>query len=280
MSALTGTWYSARLAFDDAAVARVEHAVLEQRQAHAPHDAALQLAARRLRVEQPADAVGRDDARHADDRRARAIDAHFGEHRAERMQRVSLACVAGLRLRGGFDRRSPLRPASAASGFAPVALIAREQPSAVDRHASAACRAAATADRRSPARSACRAAAGTPPARRAPTLAAVIEPPETGACGSVVSPSSKRTCSTRHAERLGGDLRHHRVGAGADILRCPIARATVPSGCSARAPTRPCGAPDRSPSPCPSRRARPPSRIERGRRHCAASSRSAPPPAR
>ena len=55
-----------------------------------------------------------------------------------------------------------------------------------------------------------------------PTLATVIEPPDTGACGKVLSPSSNWTTLDRHAQRIGGDLRHHRIGAGAKVLRADL----------------------------------------------------------
>ena len=44
-----------------------------------------------------------------------------------------------------------------------------------------------------------------------------IEPPATIAGGSALSPISTRTCSDRHAERVGGDLRERRARAGADV---------------------------------------------------------------
>ena len=53
-----------------------------------------------------------------------------------------------------------------------------------------------------------------------PTDAVVIDPHEFDANGSrSVSPSTVRTSSILRAEHLGGDLRHHRARAGAEVLR-------------------------------------------------------------
>ena len=49
------------------------------------------------------------------------------------------------------------------------------------------------------------------------TEAAIHEPPSTGDCGSVESPSLTRDVVERQAEHVGRDLRHDRVGAGADV---------------------------------------------------------------
>ena len=53
-----------------------------------------------------------------------------------------------------------------------------------------------------------------------PTDAVVIEPHEFDANGRrSVSPSTVRTSSSLRAEHFGGDLRHHRSRAGAEVLR-------------------------------------------------------------
>ena len=110
-------------------------------------------------------------------------------------------------------------PASAASAFTATRLVERDEPAPVERRAlarQAMQRRAGIGDRQlDQLRAQLLAAACT----AGPTLAAVIEPPDTGACGSAVSPSSKRTRLDGHAQRVGGDLRHHRVSAGADVLR-------------------------------------------------------------
>ena len=100
--------------------------------------------------------------------------------------------------------------------------------------------------------------------RRSPRSASRRRP---APCGSALSPSSNRTRCDRHAERIGRDLRHDGVGAGADVLRAATARPRVPSARSAHARRRrPSGSSDRSrvamPQPTSSR----PSRIERGSR--------------
>ncbi len=51
------------------------------------------------------------------------------------------------------------------------------------------------------------------------TAAAVVLPPEPPLIGNIVSPISGRIALDRQAERIGGDHRDQRAGAGAEILR-------------------------------------------------------------
>ena len=110
--------------------------------------------------------------------------------------------------------------------------------------------------------------------RARPTLAAVIEPPCTGA--RAASCRRARTyLLDRQAERVGRDLRHDRVGAGADVLRAGLHERACRRACSARdAPTLAARAPDTSRSPCPSRSARR-RRASSAAPACAATSRTA-----
>ena len=89
-----------------------------------------------------------------------------------------------------------------------------------------------------------------------PTLAAVIDPPDT-APAAMSCRRARSHVAHRHAERFGRNLRHHGVRAGADV-REPDWTTIVPSGCNC-APMPPCGSPDTTRLPCPTRRARCPS---------------------
>ena len=78
------------------------------------------------------------------------------------------------------------------------------------------------------------------------------EPPSTGALGSDESPSLNVTFSQRDAEHLGGDLGHHRIGAGTDVRgRAGDRRAAVDGQPRGRSPA--CCIASQLPVPSPSR---------------------------
>ena len=107
--------------------------MLVQREADAPDQAALQLAACRFRVEQPSDIVRRDDAWHANLSDI-ALDRDLDEHSPERVQTVLQLFVArfcfGARLEG-----SALATDHRSDGLTRRRIVHDEKPSVLDRHA-------------------------------------------------------------------------------------------------------------------------------------------------
>src|SRR3954469_6515241 len=72
-----------KISVHESAVALVEHAMLEQRHAHSPNDAALQLTARCLFVHELSHTVDRVDARHLQHARL-LINANLREYSTKR----------------------------------------------------------------------------------------------------------------------------------------------------------------------------------------------------
>ena len=177
-----------------------------------------------------------------------AVDAHLGEHRAERVRsRTVFSSSPGAWSPRAVRAASRLPPARCAR--------ATRLPS---RPSSRSCRAAP----------ACTRFDGRADARRGHRAARHRRLRQRRVAELEAHPLD------RHAERVGRDLRHDRVRAGADVLRAGCTSARAVGQQRARAPTPPGGAPDRSRSPCPSRPAVAVAHRAR-RRRCAATSRTA-----
>ena len=203
----------------------------------------------------------RDDARHANlaeiaDRRALRRRRRRTNAKAERS-----LFVARLGLGGRLERRALHATRERRERFAPARLgRAADEPasrrsitrSRATSPAAADCRIARSAPRDDlVAQLPAGRLHGGPDACRGHRAAG-----DRRAAAASCRPSSKRTRSTRNAERLGRDLRHHRVGAGADVLRARLHDdACRRAAARARRGRAPCGAPGTSRSPCPSRRA-------------------------
>ena len=145
------------------------------------------------------------------------VDFHFGENRRVRV--VGMRAVIGEG--GEFSPARCGRRRHAAS-------LPRSAPRATHRACSRACRPPARPRRAShpPAANSASALPGAAvpraPRRTVVTIpfdtdAAIHDPPSTGDCGSVESPSLIVTAVERQPQHLGRDLRHDRVSAGADV---------------------------------------------------------------
>ena len=78
---------------------RVHPAILEQREADSHQDAAVDLAARRQRIDNPARVVHRDDVRHAHDSRL-GVDLDFGKLASRLVGAKAVVVRHALALRG------------------------------------------------------------------------------------------------------------------------------------------------------------------------------------
>src|SRR3954469_17019129 len=165
---------------DDAAIALIHQRLFEERHADAPDNAAHHLAARELRVHQPADAVVGHDARH-DDAAEVLVDAHLDEHPPERAGGHLLRLLALFRRGPRLDRL-----VAAPGGARRVPLLPRVLARLLDRGSDARHRGRAARH-----------------ARRRHQRVAEFE----------------AHLVRRQAKGVGGDLRHHRIGSGADVLR-------------------------------------------------------------